>query len=143
MTSSRIAESLGGATVLGSEIDSTLEWIEALAHGFPPASVDAVIESGILTQGEADEYVIPRRTLSHRRQRRQRLSIDESDRLGRIARLTGRASETFGDQANAVAWLREPNGALGGARPLDMLRSGEGAILVDQILTRIDHGVYT
>ena len=66
-------------------------------------------------------------------------------RLGCInhARLTARAAETFGGQSEAVAWLREPNGALGGSRPLDLLRSGEGAILVEQILVRIDHGVYT
>lgn len=143
MTSAALADSLGGARVLGNVIGSPLDWVEALEHGFPPASVDAAIAAGILTQGEADEYVIPRRTLSHRRQKNQRLTLEESDRLARIARLTARAAETFGDGTEAYAWLREPNGGLGGARPLDLLKSGEGAILVEQILTRIDHGVYT
>jgi putative toxin-antitoxin system antitoxin component (TIGR02293 family) len=50
---------------------------------------------------------------------------------------------TLGSQAGAVAWLREPNGALGGRAPLGLLRSDEGAVLVEQILGRIDHGIYT
>jgi putative toxin-antitoxin system antitoxin component (TIGR02293 family) len=143
MTTAALADSLGGARVLGNIIDSPLDWVEALEHGFPPASVDAAIARGILTQSEADEYVIPRRTLSHRRLKNQRLTLEESDRLARIARLTTRATETFRDQAEAGAWLREPNGALRGARPLDLLRSGEGAVLVEEILIRIDDGVYT
>lgn len=143
MTTTALAETLGGTPVLGGRIDSPLGWIEALENGLPTEALEAAIERGILTRDEADEFVIPRRTLSHRRQKGQRLTLEESDKLGRITRLTARAAETFGSQEDAVAWLREPNGALGGQAPLDLLRSGEGAVLVEQILTRIDHGVYT
>jgi putative toxin-antitoxin system antitoxin component (TIGR02293 family) len=143
MTTAALAEALGGERVLGGKLQSPLEWIEALASGFPSEAVEASIRQGILTREEAEEFVIPRRTLSHRRQKKQRLTLEESDRLSRIARLTARAAETFGSQDAAVEWLREPNGALGGAVPLELLRSGEGALLVEQILVRIDHGVYT
>lgn len=143
MTTTALAESLGGRGVLGDMIDTPLEWIEALEFGLPPEAVDAAVEQGIVTRAEAEEYVIPRRTLSHRRQKNQRLTLDESDRLSRLARLTARAIETFGSQDSATGWLREPNGGLGGAVPLELLRSGEGALLVEQILTRIDHGVHT
>jgi putative toxin-antitoxin system antitoxin component (TIGR02293 family) len=128
---------------LGEGIDSPLDWVEALEKGLPPEALEAALRSGILTREEADEYVIPRRTLSHRRQKGQRLTLDESDRLGRITRLTARAAETFGAEDDGVAWLREPNGALAGQTPLALMRSGEGAALVEQILTRIDHGVYS
>lgn len=143
MTTTALAETLGGAPVLGEAIRSPLDWIEALENGLPPGAVDAAIERGILTRAEADEFVIPRRTLSHRKQKGQRLTLEESDKLSRITRLTTRAVETFSSQENAVEWLREPNGALAGQTPLDLLRSGEGAVLVEQILGRIDHGVYT
>jgi putative toxin-antitoxin system antitoxin component (TIGR02293 family) len=143
MTTSALAEALGGTPVLGEAIRSPLDWIGALENGLPPEAVDAAVERGILTRDEADELVIPRRTLSHRRQKSQRLTLEESDKLSRIARLTTRAAETFGSQEDAVGWLREPNGALAGQTPLALLRSGEGAVLVEQILGRIDHGVYT
>lgn len=143
MTTATLAESLGGTPVLGGRIGSPLEWIEALENGLPIEAIEAAVERGILTRDEAEEFVIPRRTLSHRKQKGQRLTLEESDKLGRITRLTARAAETFGSQEDAVAWLREPNGALAGQAPLDLLRTGEGAVLVEQILTRIDHGVYT
>jgi putative toxin-antitoxin system antitoxin component (TIGR02293 family) len=143
MNTTALAETLGGTPVLGGAIQSPLDWIEALANGLPPEALDAAVERGILTRDEADEFVIPRRTLSHRKQKDQRLTLEESDKLSRITRLTTRAAETFGSQEDAVEWLREPNGALAGKTPLDLLRSGEGAVLVEQILGRIDHGVYT
>ncbi|MBA2670623.1 MAG: DUF2384 domain-containing protein [Gemmatimonadetes bacterium] len=143
MTTTSLAESLGGTPVLGGVIASPLEWIEALEKGLPIEAIEAAVERGILTRDEAEEFVIPRRTLSHRKQKGQRLTLEESDKLGRITRLTARAAETFGSPEDAVAWLREPNGALAGQAPLDLLRTGEGAVLVEQILTRIDHGVYT
>lgn len=143
MTTTALAETLGGTPVLGTTIRSPLDWIEALEKGLPPEAVDAAVGSGILTRDEADELVIPRRTLSHRKQKAQRLTLEESDKLSRITRITARAAETLSSQENAVAWLREPNGALAGQTPLDLLRSGEGAVLVEQILGRIDHGVYT
>lgn len=143
MTTTTLAEALGGTPVLGEAIRSPLKWIEALKNGLPPEAVDAAVERGILTRDEADELVIPRRTLSHRKQKGQRLTLEESDKLSRITRLTTRATETFGSQEDAALWLREPNGALAGQAPLDLLRSGEGAVLVEQILGRIDHGVYT
>jgi putative toxin-antitoxin system antitoxin component (TIGR02293 family) len=143
MTTTALAAALGGSEVLGAAIDSPLEWVEALEQGLPTAALDAAVESGILSREEVEELVIPRRTLSHRRQKRQDLTLEESDRLSRIARLTTRAAETLGSREEAVAWLREPNGALGGARPLELLRSGEGALLVEQLLVRIDHGVLT
>lgn len=144
MTSTaELADLLGGSRILGRVFDSPLDWVEALHHGFPIASVAAAIAAGVLTESEADQYVIQPRTRSHRGQKHQRLTVQESDLLARIARLTARAAETFGDRAAAHAWLREPSGGLGGARPLELLKSGEGAILVEQILTRIDHGVHT
>jgi len=143
VTTATLTATLGGTPVLGEAINSPLDWIEALENGLPPEAVDAAIERGILTRDEADQFVIPRRTLSHRKQKKQRLTLDESDKLSRITRITARTAETLSSQENAAAWLREPNGALGGHVPLDLLRTGEGAVLVEQILGRIDHGIYT
>lgn len=143
MASMPYTEMLGGSAVLGTQVETPLEWVGVLEGGFPARSVDAVIEAGVLSREETEDLVIPRRTLSHRKQREQHLTLEESDRLARIVRVSASAAETFGDEDNARGWLRDPNGALGGATPLSLLRTGEGAVLVEQILGRIDHGIFT
>lgn len=62
----------------------------------------------------------------------------QSDRL---ARVVASAEEAIGDGAKAARWLRKPNRALQGRRPLDLLASDVGARLVEQELGRIEHGL--
>ena len=49
----------------------------------------------------------------------------------------------IGNEEKAVEWLRTPNRALGGARPLDQLDTDPGARAVEDILGRIAYGVYS
>ncbi|HET9983433.1 MAG TPA: antitoxin Xre/MbcA/ParS toxin-binding domain-containing protein [Longimicrobiales bacterium] len=142
MNAMDVSERLGGARILGHEIFSELDWIEVLEHGLPHESVDAAIEHGLLSREESEALVIPRRTLTHRRQKHQRLSLEESDRLLRIARVSARAEEAFGDAGKAHRWLRKPSRPLRGAVPLELLKTSAGAELVQEELVRIEHGIY-
>jgi putative toxin-antitoxin system antitoxin component (TIGR02293 family) len=49
----------------------------------------------------------------------------------------------LGDDGKAFAWMRRPNRALGGQPPVELVRTGEGARLVDAVLTRLEHGVFS
>jgi putative toxin-antitoxin system antitoxin component (TIGR02293 family) len=128
----------GGRPAGGSDVDL----LEAIERGLPVSALERVIRAGKLSAAEADRIVIPRRTLAYRKKHRQRLSLEESDRLARIARIAVRAESTFGSAELASVWLRQPNRALGGRPPLELLLSGEGALLVESVLVRIDDGVY-
>ncbi len=143
MTVMEITGRLGGPQVLDQEIRSDLELVEMLRDGLPISAVDAVVRGGTLTPQEVESLVIPRRTLAHRRQKKQRLSPEESDRLARIARISALAEETFQNLEKAARWLRKPNRALGGAVPLQLLSMGEGARLVEETLGQIAHGIFT
>lgn len=68
-------------------------------------------------------------------------SVDEPDRVARLSELTAVASDALGDVERGERWLRTPNVALDGSRPIDMTRTPEGTRLVMQILGRIDHGI--
>lgn len=140
MTTVDIAAKLGGLE--GLKIASDLALVGAIEEGLPTSAVDAMVETGTLSAREMDELVIPRRKLAQRKQRKQRLTPEESDRLARIARITALAEETFGDEERAAHWLRAPNRGLGGAVPLEMLQTGEGAIVVQQALGQIAHGIF-
>ena len=53
-----------------------------------------------------------------------------------------RAEQALGDEEKARRWLTRENRALGDAQPLALLDSDAGAEAVEQVLGRIEHGVY-
>jgi putative toxin-antitoxin system antitoxin component (TIGR02293 family) len=72
------------------------------------------------------------------------MTNDETSILAqRTGRIAARAVETFGDPRQALAWLTDELGILGGRAPVDLLDTEEGAQEVVRILGRIDHGVYS
>jgi putative toxin-antitoxin system antitoxin component (TIGR02293 family) len=85
---------------------------------------------------------IPDRTLD-RRFKREVLSPDESDRLARVANLLKRAQEIFGSVEKARAWMNTPLSAFEGETPLRRADTSMGANQVDDVLGRIDYGVYS
>jgi putative toxin-antitoxin system antitoxin component (TIGR02293 family) len=99
-----------------------------------------MIEDGVISEPELEQRFIPRRTLYARRQKGT-LSREQSDFVVRLARIQAIADEVFGDRESAYGWLRDPNGALDGEPPLDLLDTEEGGRVVEAVLGRISHGV--
>lgn len=98
---------------------------------------------GLSTDAVADLARIKRRTLD-RRKERGRLGPEESDRLLRVTRVFGRAIGLFeGDVGAAKRWLSSPRRALGGAAPLDMAKTEVGAREVEDLVGRLEHGVFS
>lgn len=143
MTTQGVAEKLGGRKVFKKPVRSELELAEAIRRGLPTRAVDEVLEAGLLERAEVYELVVPRRTLAHRRERGQPLTPEQSDRLARVVRVTTRAEEALGERAKAARWLRKPNRALGGRRPIELLENDMGARMVERVLTRIEYGVHS
>jgi putative toxin-antitoxin system antitoxin component (TIGR02293 family) len=143
MTVLDVAETLGGEDVLRKVIRSDLELADLIHDGFPVGSVDAVLEAGLLQPDELYDLVVPRRTLAHRKERQGTLSPDQSDRLARVVRILTRSEEALGDREKARRWMRKVNRALGGKRPIDLLESDAGTRMVERVLGRIEHGVYS
>ncbi len=141
MTSQVLAEYLGGSQALGRDIQSDFDLDDAVREGLPLSTIESVVRGGALRASELDALVIPRRTLAHRRRLGKRLSSRQSDRLTRVVRVVARAEEAIGDCTKARRWLRKPNRALQGRRPLDLLASDVGARVIEQLLGRIEHGL--
>jgi putative toxin-antitoxin system antitoxin component (TIGR02293 family) len=93
---------------------------------------------------KADElqFIIPRRTLSHRRQSGERLSPDESDKAIRLAKLVAQAEAVFGTPEKAMQWLRGSKQRFGGKTALEMAATEHGARLVEEALVGIDEGYF-
>ena len=103
-------------------------------------AIDALRQSG-LTDAEVYSLVVPRRTLTHRRARREALSRDESDRVVRVARVVALCEEVFGERERGWRWLRDAKRQFKGRAPLDLLATEAGARLVEELLYRIDEGM--
>ena len=74
MTARAVAETLGGKKVLKRQVRSDLDLLAAIQRGLPTRAVEEVLQSGLFEPGEVYELVIARRTLAHRKEKRQPLS---------------------------------------------------------------------
>jgi putative toxin-antitoxin system antitoxin component (TIGR02293 family) len=144
MTSTGIAEALGGKKVLGRSIKSFAELADLIRKGLPSGSLIVLGEKLDLKNAALSETLgIPQRTLTRRLSRHSRLTVAESDRTVRLARVYATAVEMIGNAGKATEWLRTPNRALGGQVPIDQLDTDLGAREVENILGRIAYGVYS
>jgi putative toxin-antitoxin system antitoxin component (TIGR02293 family) len=123
---------------------------------FTPSKLIEVIQIGLPVwelgdlQARLDvpmERLVPMLGISkatlHRRKAGGRLGPAESDRVVRFARLLGKAVEVMESEENARQWLTSPQFGLGGAVPLDYARTEVGAREVEDLLGRIEYGVYS
>ena len=132
---------LGGKRLLGVEVRSDADFLKVLERGVPIAALSELARQEALSPEDLDRLIVARRTLAHRKAKRQPLNRVESERAVRVACLTALAEETFANRDKAQTWLRRPTSALGGKRPIDLLDSEPGARLVEQLLYRIGHGI--
>lgn len=102
---------------------------------------DVISDLGLTDQTAAGVLHIPARTLARRKG--GRLEPNEGERLLRLIRLVARATDVLGDARKAVRWLEAPNRALAGATPLSFLDTDIGTQAAEEVLTRIEYGVYS
>lgn len=95
-----------------------------------------------LERSEIDETVIPSRTLQHRRSRREKLTVEESDRVLRVIRALSSAEAVYGGREQALAWMRRPHPRLQGRTPLSLLKTDTGSRMVEELLIQIDEGMF-
>jgi putative toxin-antitoxin system antitoxin component (TIGR02293 family) len=135
-----VYEKLGGRGTLGTEVASMADLARVVSHRIPLRALAHVQRLGLFSDGEIQRFIIPARTRRHREEKKERLTVEESDRLVRMARVQALAEDVFGDASRANRWLRESLGELSGTAPLDWARTEAGARLVEEILAKIDWG---
>jgi putative toxin-antitoxin system antitoxin component (TIGR02293 family) len=134
-----ILRKLGGRQGLGEDVFSEADLARLVAERIP-LRVLGYIRRGGFSKVEIEQYIIPARTQRHRKTKRERLSVEESDRVVRLARIQALAEDVFDDVEKANRWLREGLGILNGKAPLQMAQTETGARVIEQILAKIDWG---
>ncbi len=128
---------------LGLRSTSTQRLIEQLEAGLSFEAFETLeANSGLGVTLLATLIGIPDRTLS-RRKSVGRLGPEESEKLLRISNIFEKAVELFeGDAESAVQWLTTPKKALGGQQPIQYSRTEPGAREVENLIGRLEHGVF-
>ena len=141
--SRRVMRFRGRGASLGLGARNTAELIQQIARGFPFATLQTLqFNSGLALSLLASIIGIPERTLA-RRKTAGKLAPDESERLLRISNLFEKCVELFeGDVAAAINWLTTPKKALNQEPPLMYARTEFGAREVEDMIGRLEHGVF-
>ncbi|MBI2151046.1 MAG: DUF2384 domain-containing protein [Acidobacteria bacterium] len=129
---------------LGITAASTGELISQVERGFSFKSLRKLeSHSGMPVSLIASIIGIPERTLA-RRKTAGKLTSEESERLLRISSVFEKAVELFeGDVAAAVKWLTTSQKALGHNPPWAYARTELGAREVENLIGRLEHGVFS
>ena len=94
------------------------------------------------SEDEVFALVVPKRTLARRKAANEPLTIEETDKALRLDRIAAQAERVFGEPEKAQRWLRKPKRELKGETPLAYLASEAGARVVEEVLFRIEHGIF-
>jgi putative toxin-antitoxin system antitoxin component (TIGR02293 family) len=134
-----IARKLGGPAVVGAPVHSQADLALAIRNRLPLSALKGLSKAG-LSENEIEMFVIPQRTRRHRAEKRQPLTVDESDRAVRLLRIQIVAEDVFGDKDKANFWLRRPLAELAGETPLIVAQTDVGARVIETILGKIAWG---
>jgi putative toxin-antitoxin system antitoxin component (TIGR02293 family) len=127
---------------LGVESPATEGEILRIVEGQLAPSVIKRLSALGLERSEIDAVVIPARTLQHRRSRREKLTIEESDRVLRVIRVLSLTESIYGSRERALNWLRKPHPRLDERTPLSLLKTDTGSRIVEELLIQIDEGMF-
>lgn len=117
--------------------------IQALRAGLPIRELDQLREGLDLPMDKLAPMLGISKATLHRRKAAGRLDVAESDRVLRFARLLGKATSVMESIEQGRRWLTSPQVGLGGSVPLEYAETEAGAREVENLLGRIEYGVYS
>ncbi|MGK7922438.1 MAG: antitoxin Xre/MbcA/ParS toxin-binding domain-containing protein [Trichodesmium sp.] len=125
------------------ELPQEMQIITIIRQGFSIISVIKVAEYCGLSESQmAALLATSERTISRRKKDQKPLDLSESDRLYRIARIVAHTLDIFESVETARDWLKKSNRALAGKTPLELLDTDAGTQQVDEVLNKIEYGIY-
>jgi putative toxin-antitoxin system antitoxin component (TIGR02293 family) len=138
---SAVARVLGGEATLHRRVRTVDDLRRAVEGGLTLEALDRTVRR-VLGEGRAatelKHRLVPKTTLQRRR---RRLSLPESERLERLARMTALAEEVWEAPALAHEFLTSPQPQLGGECPVNLARSDLGTRQVEDLLFKLEYSL--
>ncbi len=121
---------------------STPPLVERIRQGLPMAEFKALVNLLQIPEDELGRYLGISAATLHRRKKLGHLEAIESERVVRFARLFGLAMQVFETEDAVRSWLKAANPGTAGESPLSYADTEFGAREVEDLLGRIDHGIF-
>ena len=126
--------------LLDRPIETALDLAEVARKGVSPELMAVLIDSGF-TRREVD-WIVPPRTLSHRRQNGRPLTANETGCFLRAVKIRAMAEAVLGNPETALAWLRKPRRSFGDISAMELLQTEAGGQVVEESLGQLDAGYF-
>lgn len=124
-------------------LSSALRLIDQSRRGLTGADAERIAKLLDVTDKEMARLLNQSVATFHRQAKVQLLDAATSERLLLLNRLATYGITVFQDQGKFTRWLRRPLRLLANRSPLDLLDSLTGIQLVEDILGRIEYGVFS
>lgn len=135
--SARVMARVGSILHIG--LKTPLDVVRVSREGIVTSAVDLLVDQGF-NRRDLD-WIIPLRTLTHRREKGQKLTTDETERWLRAAKISALAQEVLGAD-KAMAWLNKPRNIFDGLSAMELIKTEPGASLVEETLIQLDEGYF-
>jgi putative toxin-antitoxin system antitoxin component (TIGR02293 family) len=135
-----VARIMGGQRTLGRRIRTVGQLRRAVEEGLPVEALHTVVKhvaGNDVSAAELRHRIVPKTTLH----RRERLSVEEGQRLERMARMAALAERVWEDDALAHEFLTNHQPQLDGERPVDLARSDLGTREVEELLMQLEYAL--
>ena len=134
-------EKIASIMALTSVPHSFAELDELVSQGLPKNALKASVDRICLNNEDRKHLlyrIIPEATY---KRRRASLSVEESERAERLARVYATAQYVWNSDDDARAFLHAPHPLLQGRTPLDVSMSELGARRVEELLWKLYYGI--
>ena len=134
-------EKIASIMALTTVPHSFAELDELVSHGLPKNALKASVDRVCLNNEDRKHLlyrIIPEATY---KRRRASLSVEESERAERLARVYATAQYVWNSDDDARAFLHAPHPMLQGRTPLDVSMSELGARRVEELLWKLYYGI--
>jgi putative toxin-antitoxin system antitoxin component (TIGR02293 family) len=145
----RVADLLGGFQVLRRRLSNPLDAHELLSDGLPGAALTHLVDNlQVLRNPDSLQKAVGMSLRTFQRRHdpaaaTRPLTVEQSGRIWKFAEILATATEVFGSQSEAEAWMERPATGVEQCRPIDLLTTPVGVEIVGDFLRRLDYGVYT
>ena len=135
---------LGGKSIITKPIRSEFDIISLSNEGITKASLDALIgHLGISKRAFSENILDASVKTLERKKSTDKLDKHTSSQVIEIAKVVEHAFAVFENGEKVKSWLNTPNRALNNIKPVDLFYIPTGLGMVNDILGRIEEGVYS
>jgi putative toxin-antitoxin system antitoxin component (TIGR02293 family) len=136
-------ELLGGKLFSPSMPETALEFYDVVNNGIPKVSVDILAEVMEIPMTKMAHLLnLSYKTLT-RKNKKDLLDPIVSSHTYEMTDVIAKGLEVFEDGEKLKRWLHKENRALKGKKPFDLLNTPTGIRLINQVLGRLEEGIYS